>query len=83
VGYATGTGYFKGNIEDFQLYGTALTQEQITDLYQQKTSIDDQGNLFSNEMVEYSNWEEDINNINLIRNGNGEYGDNTNFSSLE
>ena len=53
---ATGSGvtspYFNGKMSDFKLFHTALSAEDIKDLYQVSTSIDNIGNLHAYEVVE-------------------------------
>lgn len=50
-----GTGYagaYDGRIDDVRLYATALSDEDIKELYQQRASIDSLGNVFAHELVE-------------------------------
>ena len=51
IGYFWG-GKFKGNISDFRLYSTTLSAEDILQLYQVNASIDNGGNIISNEFEE-------------------------------
>lgn len=44
--------YFTGQENDFRLYYTALTPEQIKELYNTSMSIDDNGNIHARELVE-------------------------------
>jgi hypothetical protein len=43
---------FDGYIDDIQIYATALSDSDILDLYQTRAKIDNQGNLYANEIVE-------------------------------
>jgi len=43
---------FIGNISDVRIYATALSEEDILELYHTVASIDKQGNLFCGEVVE-------------------------------
>ena len=43
---------FDGNISDFRIYATALTAEQILELYNTSMSIDKNGNIYARELVE-------------------------------
>ena len=47
--------YFDGNISDFRIYSTALSAEDIKQLYQSKVRIDKSGNLYCNQFVEMDN----------------------------
>lgn len=47
----TGQNYY-GDISDFRIYATALTPEQIKELYNTSMSIDDKGNIHVRELVE-------------------------------
>ena len=53
---ATGSGatspYFNGKMSDFKLFYTALSADDIQELYHTAASIDNQGNLYSYEVVE-------------------------------
>ena len=44
--------YYNGQMSDFRIYYTALSQEQILELYNTSASIDNQGNIFTRELVE-------------------------------
>jgi len=39
-------------MSDFRLYSTALTAEQIKELYNTSASIDNKGNIYARELVE-------------------------------
>lgn len=47
------TGYSAGHLCDVRVYSTALTDEQIKELYQQQASIDSHGSVYSNRITEY------------------------------
>ena len=55
-GEATGSGatspYFNGKMSDFKLFYTALSADDVKELYQVSASIDNIGNLYSYEVVE-------------------------------
>ena len=44
--------YFTGNITDFRIYGTALSAEDIADLYKNSASLSKDGTLFAYEFNE-------------------------------
>lgn len=48
-GYTSTTAYFpfSGPISDVRLYATALTADQVKELYQQRASLDSQGNFYA------------------------------------
>jgi hypothetical protein len=43
---------YDGIIDDVQFYSSALTNDQILDLYRTRSKIDNAGNLYANEFVE-------------------------------
>jgi hypothetical protein len=47
----TGQNYY-GDISDFRIYATALTETQIKELYNTSMSIDNNGNIHARELVE-------------------------------
>lgn len=46
---------YKGNISDFRLYATVLTEEQIKELYNTSATIDNNGNIYSRDFIENDN----------------------------
>lgn len=42
----------EASLSDFRIYATALSQEDILDLYHTPASIDNQGNIYARELVE-------------------------------
>lgn len=44
--------YFYGNISDFRIYSTALSDEDILRLYQDREKVDNLGNLYCSELNE-------------------------------
>lgn len=46
---------YKGNISDFRLYATVLTEEQIKELYNTSATIDNNGNIYSRGFIENDN----------------------------
>ena len=46
------TPYFNGQMSDFRLYTTILTEEDLRELYQTSACIDKQGGFYSRELVE-------------------------------
>lgn len=43
---------YHGSMSDFRIYATALTAEQVADLYRTSMTIDNQGNIYARELVE-------------------------------
>jgi len=41
-----------GKMDDVRIYGTALSDADILDMYQTRAKVDNQGNLYANEFVE-------------------------------
>lgn len=44
--------YFNGKISDLRIYATALSDNEITDLYQRIFSIDQEGGFYCSELIE-------------------------------
>ncbi len=44
--------YYNGQMSDFRIYYTVLTEEQILELYNTSASIDKNGNIYARELVE-------------------------------
>jgi len=81
-----GKGYYNstdGIIDDVRIYATALSDEDIKELYQTRGSIDSHGNLYVQDIKEHDTYRKDIENANLVENGDQEYGNNYNFSAFE
>lgn len=49
---STAKGYFNGQLSDFRIYATALTAEQVADLYHTSMSVDSSGNIHARELQE-------------------------------
>ena len=73
---------FDGDIDDVRIYGTVLSSDYIKELYNVRASIDEYGNFYAQEFIEYNTYDESIGTNNLVLNGNLKYEDNTNFSSF-
>ena len=43
---------YVGNLSDVRIYATALTAEQIKELYNTSATIDNKGNIYARELVE-------------------------------
>lgn len=43
---------YHGNMSDFRIYATALTAEQVLELYNTSATIDNKGNIYARELVE-------------------------------
>ena len=53
-GHGTSTGYYckEAYLSDARLYATALTAEQVLELYNTSATIDNTGNIYARELVE-------------------------------
>ena len=47
--------YFNGRLNDFRIYATALTAEDIKQLYESRARIDKNGNLYGSQFIEIDN----------------------------
>ena len=43
---------FPGKMSDLRIYGTALSEDDIKELYNVPTSLDNNGNIFTGELIE-------------------------------
>ncbi len=64
-GWDTGTNYSSDNasMADFRIYSTALTAEQVKELYNTSTTIDKNGNIYAREQIE------SLGDINMTKTG--------------
>jgi hypothetical protein len=46
------TNKFSGKLSDFRIYGTALFNEDILELYKTGATIDNNGNIYTGEYIE-------------------------------
>lgn len=74
LGYDTSTNgrALNGLVSDYRVYSTALSAEDILELYESKAEIDKNQNVFTNEIIEQQN-------TNLVNADSWEQGDLTNF----
>lgn len=73
---------FNGAINDVRIYSVALNDQDIQLLYEKRLSLDENHNLTATQVIELSKFNPSMMNSNLIKNGFGEYSDNTNFPTL-
>lgn len=69
-------GNLNGNIDDIRIYATALSAEDIKQLYESRAKVDKTGKIFTNQFNEKSNFDEN----NLIYNGMLELGSTAGFT---
>lgn len=55
----SGDSYFDGNISDFRIYSTALSADDIKQLYESKARIDKNGNVYCNQFID-NDYEEEL-----------------------
>ena len=58
-----GSKYFNGSISDVHIYATTLSEEDIKELYNTPTNIDNQGDIFSFEFDEDYSTERELNPV--------------------
>lgn len=58
---------FVGNIADVRIYATALTPEDILELYQTRASVDNGGNLFVQEIDEITDTSKEVDSRGIAR----------------
>ena len=44
--------FFNGKMSDLRIYATALSEDDIKELYNVPTSLDNNGNIFTGELIE-------------------------------
>ena len=69
-------------MDNIRFYSEVLSDDDVKELYQTRASLDNKGNLNLVNLNEYSNWDETINNDNLLENGCQEYESNYNNTSF-
>lgn len=81
VGNAWGTSYggHSGYLDDIRLYATALSEADVQELYQLRGAVSKNGKIMVNEVVENGHYNYESKGINLVRNGYGDYKNNTNM----
>lgn len=58
---------FIGNISDVRIYATALTPEDILELYQTRASVDNEGNIFVQEIDEITDTSKEVDSRGIAR----------------
>ena len=58
---------FVGNISDVRIYATALSPEDILELYQTRASVDNEGNLFVQEIDEITDTSKEVDSRGIAR----------------
>lgn len=71
-----------GLIDDIRIYATALSETDVKDIYTSRLSLDSNDTIYTHEFNEILCYDSEINNTNLIINGNQSFKDNTNFPSF-
>jgi hypothetical protein len=79
---SSSTYQYYGYIDDVRIYTTALSADDVMDLYETKGKIDKNGMFYYKDLEIPHNYDDEINNNNLVLNGGGEYGDLTGFSGF-
>lgn len=73
---------FSGTIDDFRIYHSALSSSEVLDLYKTRAEIVNSGRLFARHIDINTNYDQTIENTNLVLNGDGSFGDLTNWSGV-
>ena len=66
--FGSATNYHaNGNISDVRIYATALSPEDILELYQTRASVDNEGNLFAQEIDEITGTSKEVDSKGIAR----------------
>jgi len=74
--------FYNGYMDDIRLYTTELSAADMLALYNRRANFDNLGNVSAGEFLEYTNYDSFMQQNNLVQNGLGELGNNTNFSNF-